>query len=67
MVGDVGQAGERFGASTASAAQLAPLDLVIAGGSAVKAIGVWPAEVEFTARRGAGERHHRQIEAEARA
>ncbi len=49
MVGTSGSAGERLAPSTASPRSLPSLMLLIAGGSAVKAIGVWPPMVELIA------------------
>jgi hypothetical protein len=49
MVGTSGSAAERLAAVTARPRKLPSLMLAIAGGSAVNAIGVWPASVEFTA------------------
>ena len=49
MVGTSGSAPTRFSAITASARTLPSLAAVIAGGSAVKAIGVWPPMVEVIA------------------
>ena len=49
MVGTSGSAGERWALITASARSLPSLMVLMAGGSAVNAIGVWPPMVEWIA------------------
>src|SRR6516165_8175856 len=61
LVGTSGNAGERLLLSTASPRSLPSLILDMAGGNAVKAMGVWPPMVELTAS-AALERHRDEVE-----